>query len=258
MFARESLGLLRALALVACANAAFAAPAPLELVAPAAGTTLAGSGRVALEWRATGGEVDFDEWEAFLSLDDGATYPFRLTPHLDAARRRVLVEIPPFATERARFLLRYGHEPERRAPGSPGDTSPAEREESVDVPGFWRIEASAGRLPSTPRHLAAAPGEPARPGDAGVAFWEEGDRDGNRSTSWQATTAGLEGRDDPTLAGPEHALACSEPESQPLPQALPERRADVDGVEHAAELGATFFPQARTADRLALHVRRNE
>jgi len=255
MLSRAARGLLGALAFAAGAGAAVAETAPLELVSPAAGATLPGGERVLLEWRSPAGDVDFGEWEAFLSLDGGASYPFRLTPHLDAAHRRVLVEIPPFATGTARFLLRFGHEPEE---AEREDGREAEREESVLVPGLWRIAAPASSAVSTPRRWARAPGEPARPGDAGVAFWVEGDRDGRRRTSWQAATAGLSGPDPGALTASEHALACSEPESRPAPHALPERGADATGSEGAPLARAALSRSPPSTDRLALHVRRNE
>ena len=51
-----------------------------------------------------------DEWEAFLSFDGGETYPVRLTPHLDLGRRSFAIELPAVATQRARWMLRFGDE----------------------------------------------------------------------------------------------------------------------------------------------------
>jgi hypothetical protein len=65
-------------------------PPPVELAAPAGGATLVAGSTAMIEWAPLArwrelGKVD--EWEAFLSLDGGATYPVRLTPHLGLAAR---------------------------------------------------------------------------------------------------------------------------------------------------------------------------
>ena len=39
-----------------------------------------------------------EEWEAFLSFDGGATYPVRITPHLDLELRRVRWQVPAIPT----------------------------------------------------------------------------------------------------------------------------------------------------------------
>ncbi len=107
----------------------------------------------------------FEEWEAFLSLDDGERYPVRLTPHLDLTRRSFAVTLPRFAAKRARLLLRFGDERE---------------EFEYEVPGEFAILA-ARQLDAEPAHLARGRGEPARPSDprdAGVSLWVEGKRQG--------------------------------------------------------------------------------
>lgn len=243
MSRRRTSALLAAALALAAAGAARAAT-PLELVAPRAGGTLVGGSSVLLEWRATDDGVEFEEWEAFLSLDDGRSYPFRLTPHLDARHRRVVVDVPPYPTERARFLLRYGDEREER---------------SVEVPGLWRIVASPGRAVVEARRLARTPGEAARPGDRGVAFWVAGDRDGGDRRSFEARAPGLAGSSHPELAAAGHALACCEPERDPVP-ALARHSGD-DGASARSSTAppiqvATRSPRA--IDPLSLHVRRNE
>jgi hypothetical protein len=47
----------------------------------------------------TAGSLAAVEWEAFLSLDGGRTYPVRITPHLDLSiRRRFHFQVPAFPT----------------------------------------------------------------------------------------------------------------------------------------------------------------
>jgi len=78
---------------------ATAAPAtaavPVRLLAPAEGTVLQGGATAVLAWAPRPGlRGEWEEWEAFFSLDGGATYPFRLTPHLDRDLRRVSFKVP--------------------------------------------------------------------------------------------------------------------------------------------------------------------
>lgn len=140
---------------------------PVQLLAPQAGATLAAGSMADLEWAPLG---DFDrfpkveEWEAFLSLDGGATWPVRITPHLDQDLRRVRWQVPPVPTTDARILLRFGDEHEETA---------------AELPVRFSITASPlhGESFALARR-AAGPGEPALPGQAGVAVWVEGNRRG--------------------------------------------------------------------------------
>ena len=80
---------------------------------PAADTALVAGGDAEIAWEplasfATLGKVE--EWEAFLSLDGGATYPFRLTPHLDQDLRRFRWRVPAAPSADARLLFRFGDE----------------------------------------------------------------------------------------------------------------------------------------------------
>ncbi|MFN7962223.1 MAG: hypothetical protein U0002_13220 [Thermoanaerobaculia bacterium] len=122
--------------------------------------------RADLDWTlAAGLELPREvvEWEAFLSLDGGASYPFRLTPHLDLARHRLSFTVPMVASEEARLLLRFGNE---------------FREIELELPQRFRIEPPLLPRASLPR-LAEGRGEPARPGGPGVVAWVEGSRDGS-------------------------------------------------------------------------------
>jgi len=137
---------------------------PLRLLAPWDGAQLAAGDMADLEW-APLAELDrgVKEWEAFLSLDGGATYPVRITPHLDQDVRRIRWQVPPFPTEDARLLLRLGDE--------------QHQETAVELPVRFSIAASpAGLLLSASR--SATRGEPALPGQAGVVAWVEGSRRG--------------------------------------------------------------------------------
>src|SRR5206468_13129986 len=53
---------------------------------------------------------DAQEWEAFLSLDGGAHYTIRITPHLDLAVRRVRWVVPNVDAGAARIKIRVGDE----------------------------------------------------------------------------------------------------------------------------------------------------
>ncbi|HKH49127.1 MAG TPA: hypothetical protein VKM72_31050 [Thermoanaerobaculia bacterium] len=141
---------------------------PVRLVSPRAGATLVVGTTAELEWAPLALFPDLsevEEWEAFLSLDGGATYPVRITPHLDQDLRRVRWQVPDLPTADASILLRFGDE---------------QRETAVELPSRFSIAASPV-LPDALLPLArqvAAPGEPALPGRAGVVAWVEGSRRG--------------------------------------------------------------------------------
>src|SRR5262245_62279196 len=144
----------------AAAGLAWAEDAPLRLVAPQAGATLAGGATAELAWEPLEPFPEIEEWEAFLSLDGGKTYPVRITPHLDQNLRRIDWQVPPTPTPDARILLRIGDE---------------RRETAVELPQRFSIVAS----PAAHREAAAAfelarrsslAGEPALPGHAGVVL----------------------------------------------------------------------------------------
>jgi hypothetical protein len=185
---------------------------PVRLVAPLAGSTLAAGSTAELEWAPL---ADFDrlskveEWEAFLSLDGGATFPLRITPHLDQDLRRIAFQVPPVPTGDARILLRFGDE---------------HRETAVVLPeGFSIVVASPGLEPAfglASRALSA--GEPALPGQAGVVAWVEGSRRGVGLRQVVASRQpGLEGRIDPPTSSGETAVLVSAPAPPQPPGPLP-------------------------------------
>jgi hypothetical protein len=158
--------------LTAPAAAARREEPPVHLLAPGDGTVLAAGSLATLDWapsaelagstRGENGGTAWEEWEAFLSLDGGATYPVRITPHLDRALRRVTFRVPRLPTRNGRLLLRVGDE---------------RRELAFELPQRFTIAL----VPGTPQAFAENAlrrGEPARPGEPGVLFWVEGSRHG--------------------------------------------------------------------------------
>jgi hypothetical protein len=236
-------------AVSAFAPAAFArgTGVPIRLVAPGAGAALAAGSTAELEWTAGPGlPADAQEWEAFLSLDGGATYPVRLTPHLDQDLRRVRFQVPPVPAADARILLRFGDE---------------RRETAVELPERFTIAPSpvlesafAFSVPS------AAPGEPALPGRAGVVAWVEGSRRGAGLRQVIADApAGL--RDDlaPPEARDEAAVLAAAPSPPQSQSSLPRDRAGAvpaDGRRTALARAGTV--PLRSSDILLLIQRQNE
>jgi hypothetical protein len=129
--------------LLACALGAFAttASAGLTLLAPRAGDRLEGGSDATIRWTATSLPAHVDEWEAFLSVDGGAYYPVRITPHLDVGIRTFRFRVPNVATTRARLLLRIGDESD---------------ELRVELPQTFTIVAHAATIDFRERHTADA------------------------------------------------------------------------------------------------------
>lgn len=160
--------LLASLALACPATAGAETPAapPVRLTVPLQETTLQAGSLAVLAWEPLGPADRFagvQEWEAFLSLDGGAHYPIRITPHLDRDLRRVVWQVPHIPTRDARLLFRYGDE---------------RQETAFELPERFEISGTASLFEALTASLATAPGEPARPGDAGVVAWVEGSRRG--------------------------------------------------------------------------------
>ena len=83
-----------ALAFALFAFASFARAESLRVVAPANGATLRGGSFAELRWTAAQLPPSAEEWEAFLSVDGGKYYAFRVTPHLDIELRQLHVRRP--------------------------------------------------------------------------------------------------------------------------------------------------------------------
>lgn len=235
------------LVLAGLATSASAAVAPVRLVSPAPGAVLRAGSTAEIAWEPLARlEPGVEEWEAFLSLDGGETYPLRVTPHLDRDLRRVRWQVPPVPTAEARILLRFGDE---------------RQETYVELPQRFSIEPS----PALTRAfelaaVAAGPGEPARPGAAGVVAWVEGSR---RGGGWRQVVAAQRPCFRPQVSLPashheEAVLDAGETEVHP-PQPLSESH----GQAAPPTLRGSPFRQARTAplpaaDILLLTQRQNE
>jgi hypothetical protein len=155
----------------ASASVGASSARPLRLIAPSAAIPMVAGETAELEWGPLASFLSLpnvQEWEAFLSLDDGATYPIRITPHLDRDLHRISWQVPEFPSRAARLLLRFGDE---------------RRETSIEMPHRFVILPGiegASRIAAS-RSLASQAyqlGEPARPGEPGVVLWVEGSRRG--------------------------------------------------------------------------------
>lgn len=161
---------MRRLACLILALAALSSPASgtelARLVSPADGSELLADSEVTIGWEGVDLPTGVEEWEAFLSVDGGRTWPLRVTPHLDISIRRFKFRVPAFPTRDARLLLRFGDE---------------RTETEVELPQRFAI-SGALRRSAWPAALGLSPrrGERARPEDPGTVVWIEGDRDGGR------------------------------------------------------------------------------
>lgn len=146
-------------------SAALARADELRLIAPAHGSTLRGGSLAELHWSADTLPDDAEEWEAFLSIDGGRYYGFRVTPHLDIERRTFTFVVPNFATTNARILIRAGDE---------------EHEESeFESESTFAIVRDAQAATELPKLQDLERGEAAREGDPDVLAWTEGARNGS-------------------------------------------------------------------------------
>ncbi|HYG62360.1 MAG TPA: hypothetical protein VEL74_07250 [Thermoanaerobaculia bacterium] len=161
-------GFLLALLLVGAVPGSASEPPLARLLSPAMGDELAVGSMATVEWEPAAGLAAMEraeEWEAFLSVDGGATYPLRITPHLDLSIRRFSFRVPDLPSRQARLLLRFGDE----------------RREEVDCETrqIFAIHRPPGYVPLHSPKIAFTRGEAARAGDAGVVAWVEGARDGS-------------------------------------------------------------------------------
>ncbi|HET9765430.1 MAG TPA: hypothetical protein VFS60_01210 [Thermoanaerobaculia bacterium] len=226
-------------------------PPAIRLLAPDAGTALVAGGTAELAWEPLPSFAALDEveeWEAFLSLDGGRTYPFRLTPHLDQDVRRFRWRVPPVPTEDARLLFRFGDE--RR------ETAVAMAQRFViaapDVPAPLGDEGVAFRRVS-PR-LA---GEPALPGQRGVVAWVEGSR---RGTALREVVGQQLATLAPAQALPDSPLATDIEGAEEAPLEATAARMPTSEVPRPARDGHAFLhvPPRPRGDLLLLTQRRNE
>jgi hypothetical protein len=156
------------------ALSSFARGDSVRLVAPADGATLRGGSFVELRWSSGQLPASTEEWEAFLSIDGGKYYAFRITPHLDIDLQRFTFIVPNVDTHDARILIRTGDEV---------------RETHFEAPGSFSIvrDRTAEEIVGQP--LRFGHGEAARDGDPAVVSWTEGARNGSGVTQQSSTTA---------------------------------------------------------------------
>lgn len=135
-----------------------------EISAPRAGETLHGGSFAQLTWSAGPLPANAEEWEAFLSIDGGAHYAFRITPHLNLSLRSVTWVVPNVDARDAKILIRVGDE----------------KHERHFEPGFSFAIMRDSSDSSPPMTIVAKSGEAARDGDDPVVAWSEGDRAATR------------------------------------------------------------------------------
>lgn len=238
-------------ALPAAALSSTEPPTPIRLLAPSADTPLVGGDEAEIAWEpldefAALGKVE--EWEAFLSLDGGATYPFRLTPHLDQDLRRFRWRVPAVPSGDARLLFRFGDE---------------RSEVAVVLPQRFGIEPPAVGAPfddetfTIGRRSSRLAGESALPGQRGVVAWVEGSRRGTGVRQVLGFGLAMLG---PAQMVPESPFATDIEVSRQTPRdaiAEPEASAEEPRIDHSADAPA-LAPPRPCADLLLLGQRRNE
>jgi len=150
-----------------------------RLVSPIAGEELAAGSFATIEWEGLALPEHTVEWEAFLSLDGGRTWPLRVTPHLDISIRRFTFRVPDLPSREARVMLRFGDE---------------RREVGMEAP--QRFSITLDTALSTPRNRmrVLSRGEAARKGDEGVVVWVRGSRSGGDLREVVAWEPGFEMR----------------------------------------------------------------
>lgn len=210
----------------------------VRVLAPAAGAVLDGGSRATLEWHADAPlPQEVEEWEAFLSVDGGAYYAVRITPHLDRRIRRFTFDVPNVASDDARILLRFGDE---------------HREHEVELPLHLTIRRDAS-APLPHVELEDEPGERARERDEPVAAWVEGERDGSRLRSVvhrqaSCTAARIAAMERPAE---EHGLPAGDEDELRVPDGTPRMFVLARGGRAARQLAR------RTRDRLLATMRLN-
>jgi hypothetical protein len=226
---RLTLLLLAVTAVIGIGARASEQPFRAHLIAPASEAALAAGSTATIAWNATGVPRNFDEWEAFLSLDGGRSYPIRITPHLDLAIRSFTWSVPNLPGGEGSILLRFGDERE---------------EQRFAFGRRFRITGALNLVrPWRASVRARARGEAAVPDDEGVVAWIEGPRNGSSIT--QVTV------DDETLSSGRE-VAVSAPTTSALLSA-PSPRGDRGGLRSTA-IGN---PIARTRGRRVVQSRGN-
>jgi hypothetical protein len=223
------------------------APA-VRLVAPRAGAALAAGATAELEWAPLARLKGVEEWEAFLSIDGGKTYPVRITPHLDEDLRRVTWQVPDTPTSDARLLLRFGDERE------------GEEEASVALPHRFSIVTSpAGAMGFTLASVSPERGEAALPGQDGVVAWVEGSRrGGGLRQKVAAERPRLQGRFSLPETRSEAAVLTTEEAPLQIPQPVRGSAAEAPPPNRGSPLTKPGEAPAQPSDILLLTQRQNE
>lgn len=194
-----------------------------RLVSPADGAELIAGSEAVVEWEDAGLPSLSDEWEAFLSVDGGRTWPLRVTPHLDISIRRFTFRVPALPTRDARLLLRFGDE---------------RTELELELPQRFAISGDL-RRDSLPIAIDLA----SHRGERGTVLWVEGARDGSGlrevvaldpgSAFDEARPAGrlllpllAPGQAKTSLAVPASSGIAAAPEARPLLDEAPSPRPD--------------------------------
>jgi hypothetical protein len=154
-----------------CAMPLFAGS--LRLAAPRVGDVLHGGGFATIQWSADALPPHAEEWEAFLSIDGGKYYAFRITPHLDLGIEHFDFVVPNVDTRNARILIRTGDE---------------KRETLFELPEKFSIVRDARAEMQVP-HVNGGRAEAARDGDPVVLTWADGGRDGSGVTQQSSIPA---------------------------------------------------------------------
>src|SRR3954453_7757660 len=175
----------RALLVVALlAFASFARAESLRVVAPANGATLRGGSFAEVRWTAENVPPAAEEWEAFLSIDGGRYYAFRVTPPLDIQLRSFTFLVPNVDARNARILIRTGDEVHELH---------FESRDSFSIVRDAKAEAPL------PRVIGLERGEAARDGDPAVLTWADGARNGSDVTQQSSTPIPYPAIDDSTI-----------------------------------------------------------
>jgi hypothetical protein len=200
------------------AATATAAAADVSLLAPGANERLDGGRDAMLSWTAGSLPAYAEEWEAFLSVDGGAYYAVRITPHLDTRTRTFRWHVPNVAASQARLLLRVGNERDEQIIEFPQSFTIVPSDATLDLTSAWSDEA----------------GEAATSGGAPSVEWISADLVRHRrrdSTATDVPSIGaLHTFDAAAIASTDNALHAGA-NSKPLPvtQAAPPR-ADAAGA----------------------------
>lgn len=84
----------------------------VHLLEPASGAGITAGSAASIAWEASAVPANVEEWEAFISIDGGRSFPVRVTPHLDLAVRRFQWTVPDLPGAEISVLLRFGDEQE--------------------------------------------------------------------------------------------------------------------------------------------------